>query len=241
MTCGIYQIVNKVNGKRYVGSSVDIERRWGEHLRMLRGDRHVNAKLQSSFNLHGESIFCFDIVERCDPDQLVDREQFHIDEKSEYNIAPVAQSTLGYKQTDETKEKLSLARKRQWLDDEYRHVQSKRMSKRSAEFWADPEMRERMVRSISDNKKEGFASGRLSHVHDYHKSDRFKERFCGKNNPNYNSTEYEFSHGSLGDYCGTKMEFCKMSGVHRSDVNRLVSGKAKTAKGWKMKKAPEGA
>jgi len=31
MISGIYKITNKVNGKVYIGQSVDIERRWKEH------------------------------------------------------------------------------------------------------------------------------------------------------------------------------------------------------------------
>ena len=30
--CGIYKITNKINGKCYIGQSVDIKRRWREHI-----------------------------------------------------------------------------------------------------------------------------------------------------------------------------------------------------------------
>lgn len=36
--CGVYSIFNLVNGKRYVGSSVDIYNRLHEHLHNLRKD-----------------------------------------------------------------------------------------------------------------------------------------------------------------------------------------------------------
>lgn len=32
MTCGIYKIVNNINGKIYIGQSIDIERRWNAHI-----------------------------------------------------------------------------------------------------------------------------------------------------------------------------------------------------------------
>lgn len=32
MICGIYKITNKVNGKIYIGQSVDIEGRWKGHM-----------------------------------------------------------------------------------------------------------------------------------------------------------------------------------------------------------------
>jgi hypothetical protein len=30
--CGIYQITNKINNKIYIGQSIDIERRWNQHM-----------------------------------------------------------------------------------------------------------------------------------------------------------------------------------------------------------------
>lgn len=39
MTCGIYSILNKANGKIYVGQSVDVQRRFSEHKKHLRKNR----------------------------------------------------------------------------------------------------------------------------------------------------------------------------------------------------------
>ena len=36
--CGIYEIVNKVNGEKYVGQSVDIYKRWKQHRNELKVD-----------------------------------------------------------------------------------------------------------------------------------------------------------------------------------------------------------
>ena len=48
--CGIYSIRNKINGKKYIGSSVDIYRRWGVHLRNLVRHRHPNEHLQRAWD-----------------------------------------------------------------------------------------------------------------------------------------------------------------------------------------------
>lgn len=37
---GIYQIYNPINNKRYIGSSINVERRLKEHLRNLEKNRH---------------------------------------------------------------------------------------------------------------------------------------------------------------------------------------------------------
>ena len=53
---GIYKIVNKVNGKYYVGSSNDVlKTRFYEHKRLLTKNKHFNVKLQNAWNKYGES------------------------------------------------------------------------------------------------------------------------------------------------------------------------------------------
>ena len=55
---GIYKIVNKINGKYYVGSSKDvINYRWIHHKRALRSNRHKNDYLQNAWNKYGEDNF----------------------------------------------------------------------------------------------------------------------------------------------------------------------------------------
>lgn len=104
---GIYEILNLRNGKRYVGSAVDIEQRWREHRWGLNGQRHANRHLQSSWVKHGESAFSFRIIELCEPGLLIEREQAEFERsKPEYNICPVAGSSLGRPHTEEAKAKI---------------------------------------------------------------------------------------------------------------------------------------
>jgi predicted GIY-YIG superfamily endonuclease len=60
---GIYKIINKTNGKYYVGSSRNIEKRWNTHKRSLRKNNHHNEYLQRAWNKYGENAFDFVIVE----------------------------------------------------------------------------------------------------------------------------------------------------------------------------------
>ncbi len=114
---GIYKIENKVNGKVYVGSSVNINKRFSNHSWKLRGNKHINPHLQNAWNKYGEESFSFDIIEEIDSSLFLEREQFHIDRcksndsKYGYNNAPVAGSNLGYRFTPEQKKRLSVARK----------------------------------------------------------------------------------------------------------------------------------
>ena len=113
---GIYQIRNLVNGKIYVGSSVNLNRRKNKHFYKLRHNMHANLKLQNAFNKYGETAFIFEIIEIVDDKhQLLNREQYYIDKynvvQEGYNILPNAYSTLGVYPTAETRHKMSIAQK----------------------------------------------------------------------------------------------------------------------------------
>lgn len=47
---GVYQIYNTETNKRYIGSSIDVQRRLKEHLRNLKANRHCNQHLQNAWN-----------------------------------------------------------------------------------------------------------------------------------------------------------------------------------------------
>ena len=58
----VYQIVNTVNNKIYIGQTTQGELRWKRHTSALRGNRHVNHKLQADFNKFGEDAFEWSII-----------------------------------------------------------------------------------------------------------------------------------------------------------------------------------
>ena len=59
---GIYCIHNTVNDKKYIGQSVDVERRFKEHKLQLNGNYHKNSHLQSAWNKYGAGVFEFKII-----------------------------------------------------------------------------------------------------------------------------------------------------------------------------------
>ena len=63
MKAGIYRIINSSNGKCYVGSSIDINRRRLEHFSALSHNRHVNNHLQNAYNKYGKDSFIFEVIE----------------------------------------------------------------------------------------------------------------------------------------------------------------------------------
>jgi len=110
---GIYKITNIVNDKVYVGSAVNIDYRFKTHKRLLKGNKHFNNHLQSSYNKNGKDNFRFEIVELVNEDTLLERETFWIsylmanNPDYGYNKRLIVNSNLGIKLSDVTRKKLS--------------------------------------------------------------------------------------------------------------------------------------
>ena len=111
---GIYKIICTINRKYYVGSTIDLNRRWVDHRRALRKGRHDNPHLQNAWNKYGESAFMIEILEYVMPWALIDREQYWLDKLKPYNpkigfnIALKAQASMrGRTQSLEARKKLS--------------------------------------------------------------------------------------------------------------------------------------
>lgn len=81
MTCGIYQIINNINGKGYIGQSRNIEKRWLAHK-----ESKEDYPLYKAFRKYGVENFTFQILEECSIEDLNEKEKFYIKtEHSEYN------------------------------------------------------------------------------------------------------------------------------------------------------------
>jgi len=101
--CGIYMIKNKINGKFYIGSSVDIAYRWARHKRQLRNGNHHSIHLQRAWDKYGEENFEFKVIEECSEDITFKREQYYLDLYKSYNNDV---GYIGTKQTEKTKQKI---------------------------------------------------------------------------------------------------------------------------------------
>lgn len=108
MPSGIYEIVNTVNGRRYVGSAAHFDNRWRSHRSKLNSGRHHSRHLQHAWNKHGMDVFTFNRLVICDKKNLILYEQLAIGALSpEYNVTQVAANSFGWKLSEETKAKIA--------------------------------------------------------------------------------------------------------------------------------------
>ena len=108
--CGIYMIINLINGNKYIGSSKDIQQRLQSHRAVLRHNHHYNEHLQRAWNKYSEDNFEYSILEFCSETQRIEREQFYINVlKPEYNISLDVVELPPY--TEESNKKHSETRK----------------------------------------------------------------------------------------------------------------------------------
>ena len=110
---GIYQIQSRIKPERkYIGSAVNMHKRWGQHLYCLQKGKHHSKILQNHFNKYGAADLQFTILLGCPEEDLIRTEQFFLDTyPTFFNICKRAGNTAGVKASDETRKKLSITSK----------------------------------------------------------------------------------------------------------------------------------
>ena len=73
MIC-IYSI--EINGKFYIGQTVNVKNRRKYHLYFLKNNKHYNSHLQRSYNKY--NVLEFKIIEECNIEQLNEKELYYI-------------------------------------------------------------------------------------------------------------------------------------------------------------------
>lgn len=114
---GIYKITNKLNGKVYIGQSVDIDTRWRQHI-----NTKDDALIHKSIQKYGAENFSFKILLECPIEMLNDWERdmialYDCISPNGYNLT---EGGGGCKCSEETRLKMSNARKGIHLSEETR-------------------------------------------------------------------------------------------------------------------------
>ena len=78
--CGIYKITNTLNGKVYIGQSIDIKKRWANHKKDAFWTKGVdyNYPLYRAIRKYGIDNFIFEVIEECAAPSLNEKEIYYI-------------------------------------------------------------------------------------------------------------------------------------------------------------------
>jgi predicted GIY-YIG superfamily endonuclease len=211
MNMGVYSITNKIDGKRYIGSSINLKKRINKHKLDLNKNKHCSLHLQNSWNKYGSQNFEFEIlefVEKEKEDELIKREQFFIDTyKSNehlfgYNIRKFASSNLkievsektrqklreantGKKHSDETKQKISVANKGKtspFFDKKHSEESREKISKNHANF--SGENNPNFGKHFNEEIREKISESHKGKVHSEETKQKMSNAHLGKPGPN---------------------------------------------------------
>lgn len=149
----------------YVGSTIRGKRRILSHIRDLDKGIHSNSYLQNAWNKYGSSDFAWYVVDICEPEQLLKREQWWIeflrasDRRYGFNLL--------YPVTDkrqQVKSVLSECQVEKWRDPIVRNkrltglkelhkdpVWKNNRAKALAAKWQEPEWRAKMLKVLAKN------------------------------------------------------------------------------------------
>lgn len=102
--CGIYRWVNTITKDTYIGSSIDLSKRFRIYFDYNSiSDFSKGSRINRALLKYGYSNFSLEILELCEKDIVLEREQHYIDSLNPvYNVLKVAGSSFGHKHSEES-------------------------------------------------------------------------------------------------------------------------------------------
>lgn len=224
---GIYKITNKLNGKCYIGQSVNIKKRW-EYYKYPSNAVSTTAIIPAILK-YGVEGFSFEIVEECSKDQLNEREIYWIRECSSlvpngYNLTSGGNAPT--KISEISKEKMRAAK--------LGTVHSEETICRRRESFAK-------VKDTTEYRTK-LSEARKSYVQSAETIRKRADAQIGKDIPIEQRINMARAHMngravlcSNGEIYMSVREAADACGVHTDSVLRVCSGKYKQAKGYSFK------
>ena len=96
IVCGIYKITNQHTGESYIGQSVDVSKRWKDHIKCGLGiDTPAGNKLYKAMQKDGVWSFSWELLEKCSKLELNAKEKFYIELYNSYEYGYNSNSGVG--------------------------------------------------------------------------------------------------------------------------------------------------
>jgi group I intron endonuclease len=265
MKSGIYKITNKKTGVSYIGSSIDINDRFNQHIRQLNSNSHYNEKFQKAWSKYGQSEFIFEVIEYVEVDYLLIKEQHYLDnllfanENNNkfsllaYNINRQSNNTLGFKFSEESKEKMSQSKLKYrkelsipsedeidksiyYIIEDYEIVKSKDIKnpffgKKHTKESKEKMSKKKMGQNNFFYKKGPMLGKKQSNSH----KKKISVANSGKNNKKSKPVLQIDLYGNIIKVWDSSGQAAKILGISQGNINLCCNNKRRTANGYKWK------
>lgn len=228
---GIYLITNKSDGKRYVGLSINIKRRFCEHKSPCRA-KNVKTELYDALKKYSLDDFVFEILEEItDMSILAEREIYWIDKlKPEYNMTKGGFGNVGREYSEETKSILRKAGKAQWesksLEEKERIIKNNLTGQGARAFFSIETRAKLRAHNLGKKQSRETIEKRAA---------KLRISCIGMKNGNKKVLAYKDGI-FVKEYESIKIAADEVN-VHPSNITKVLKGVQKTAAGhtWKYK------
>ncbi len=227
---GIYKITCVPTGKVYIGQSNNIYKRWTDHRLELRKNQHVNNYLQRAWNKYGEVQFEFEIIKKCNIDEMDKWEQYYIAvlNSNNFNYGFNLDSGGNFNKTHSksTIEKIAAANQKKiyQFSPDFKLINSYKSLKEASEITG---VSYAHISSVANGKRNSAGGFFWSY------SDKID---CNIKKPRLNGSVHQFD--LTGKYLKTYSsikEASKLSGVSSGHISSVISGKEVQASGYQWK------
>lgn len=214
----IYLLKNKVNGKSYVGVTNNYKKRMREHS-YASNDYLISRAIRK----HGWENFTSSILleTECSEYAYMEAEKFFImehasnDPRSGYNMTIGGEGTLGYKFSDQTKEKMRHMKTGKKLSEDHKN----KISESNIGRVFSDQSRKKISDALKGNKN--WLGKKLSEEHKK-KLSLLREKTWKIRSPS----------GEIMNITNMRT-FCIDNNLHSSAMSRVLNHKQKHHKGWK--------
>lgn len=194
----IYKIINRVNGKHYVGQTNDLEKRWKGHLQCA--ENESGYLLHNAIRKYGCENFEFEMIEACEDEDANELEKkwiLHYEsfdkgynltsggdsefKRSELTIQRMSESKRGHEVSEETRKKIGDANRGRVMSKETREKMSRSRKGHEVSEETREKIREKHIgKNVSEETRKKISESKMGKKQDPEVVRRRAEKLKGK-------------------------------------------------------------